>query len=246
MPFRQAHRVALRKLSLYWRLQKPVVCLEDECSDFIPVPSTQISPADHLFHRCNACLGLHDPQQPCRVLLKQAREGLPIRHCHACEEPADEDDLLYEHLYRATCLHDFCDACLARWSRAMLVDESVYPFRCCQPIPVQEILAYLEPGLAAAVSARKLELETSDRLYCAEPECSAFIPPSSVDDQFVVCGRCALRTCKLCKASDHGAADCPQDTELQGVLDLGQDEQWQRCYVCRTMVSLEIGCNHMT
>jgi hypothetical protein len=48
----------------------------------------------------------------------------------------------------------------------------------------------------------------------------------------------------VCKANHTG--DCPEDVGLQQVLDAAQEYGWQRCYNCRRVVELDIGCNHIT
>lgn len=145
----------------------------------------------------------------------------------------------------------------------MLLDESLFPFRCCGPIPATEILYYLEPRLAAQVVVRIQELGTSDRVYCGDPECGAFIPTANpfgvgaetevvagrrvdVVVRLLTCVRCGRRTCRNCSHLEHGVEECPADAETQAVLELGRTEGWQRCPGCRTLVSLDMGCNHMT
>lgn len=220
------------------------MCIEDECQAISPLsaPASELSSQE---------------SEPSPSTTHNIPRHLPLRHCNACEEEAAEHDLLYENMYRTPCAHDFCGTCLIRWSRAMLLDESLFPFRCCVPIPATEILHYLEPRLAAQVVVRIQELGTSERVYCGDPECGAFIPaanPFGVDAgrrvdvvvQFLTCVRCGRRTCRNCNHLEHGVEECPADAALQAVLELGRTEGWQRCYGCRTLVSLDMGCNHMT
>jgi len=59
------------------------------------------------------------------------------------------------------------------------------------------------------------------------------------------CPDCSTVTCTLCKAASH-RGDCPADTVLQQVLQTADENRWQRCYSCRRLVELDIGCNHIT
>ena len=75
--------------------------------------------------------------------------------------------------------------------------------------------------------------------------CSAFIRVENIENERATCPVCAEVTCTMCKAEAH-TGDCPADTALQLVLDTANENGWQRCYGCRRLVELDIGCNHIT
>jgi hypothetical protein len=51
----------------------------------------------------------------------------------------------------------------------------------------------------------------------------------------------------MCKGNAHPMGkDCPEDSELDTVLKMGEKSGWRRCYKCRTLVELAQGCTHMT
>lgn len=68
----------------------------------------------------------------------------------------------------------------------------------------------------------------------------------AIENDVATCSICYTETCTICKSQAHIGAECPNHTALQAVIDLGNENNWQRCYSCRRMVELEIGCNHMT
>ncbi|PLN80222.1 hypothetical protein BDW42DRAFT_194653 [Aspergillus taichungensis] len=95
-------------------------------------------------------------------------------------------------------------------------------------------------------SERALGYTTKDRVYCADPTCSKFIPPFAIDDDHGTCPVCQQKTHLPCRSLEHPGVDCPMDETLQHVLAMANAANWQRCFHCRTMVKLQHGCNHMT
>lgn len=58
--------------------------------------------------------------------------------------------------------------------------------------------------------------------------------------------QCQTKTCALCKAANHEREDCPKDEATAAVLATAKEAGWTRCYRCRSMVELTLGCFHMT
>lgn len=50
----------------------------------------------------------------------------------------------------------------------------------------------------------------------------------------------------MCKAASHGNAECPKDTDTAAVLNAANRAGWTRCYRCRAVIELTVGCYHMT
>lgn len=44
----------------------------------------------------------------------------------------------------------------------------------------------------------------------------------------------------------HEDEECPEDMEMEDLLNAAAEKKWQRCYSCRRMVELTIGCNHIS
>jgi hypothetical protein len=145
------------------------------------------------------------------------------------------------------CGHVYCNACMKQLFINATKDEELYPPRCCgNIIPANIALRLLSYKELQAFSAKGIECNTIDRVYCADISCSTFIPVRSITGDLARCPTCRKGTHTLCKSLEHPDQDCPLDEALQQVLSLGESEGWRRCFNCRSMVELGRGCNHMT
>ncbi|RYO75013.1 hypothetical protein DL766_007819 [Monosporascus sp. MC13-8B] len=172
------------------------------------------------------------------------------RNCEACG-----DRKHFAELARAPCRHEYCRGCLGRLFENAMVDETLFPPRCCkQPIPLHQNLVFLDADVARRFRGKAVEFSTPNRTYCHDGRCRAFVPPSryvhDAEDGGSVaatarCGECGARTCTACKGAAH-RGDCPHDVQLQQVIRLAREQGWQRCRNCWGMVELNMGCNHMT
>lgn len=145
------------------------------------------------------------------------------------------------------CGHEYCLDCTRQMFLGAIRDEELYPPRCCGNV--------LPPGVAMRVlnyqelrdfSERALEWTAKDRVYCADPTCSTFIPVFAIKDEHGTCPKCRQQTHLPCRSLIHPGVDCPMDENLPAVLEIAEAEGWKRCPHCRTMVELLRGCNHMT
>jgi hypothetical protein len=163
------------------------------------------------------------------------------RRCEACREEGKFFDIA-----RLPCCHEYCRDSLRALFEAAMTDESLFPPRCCrQPIKINSVRIFLIAELVRGYWEKKIEFETPNRTYCHSSKCSAFISLDHIEDEVGTCPNCYLTTCTTGKGSAH-AADCPDDSLLQQVLDLAQQNEWQRCYNCSRVVELDHGCNHIT
>ena len=164
------------------------------------------------------------------------------KSCVACHDVKKYFDVI-----AASCQHEYCWGCLRHLFSAALTDESLFPPRCCrQAIPLDSVGVFLTKELKDQFGAKKIEFSTPNRTYCCRPACSAFVGGDAIENDVATCSVCYTQTCTTCKSQAHIGTECPNDTALQAVIDLGNENNWQRCYSCRRMVELEIGCNHMT
>ncbi|KAI3392256.1 hypothetical protein diail_5944 [Diaporthe ilicicola] len=162
------------------------------------------------------------------------------RRCDACWDQKDPSELA-----RAPCRHEYCRECLSTLFQDSMTDESLFPPRCCgQPVPLDENQVFLNADLVQQFRRKASELSSPDRTYCHNRNCSAFIPTVEGGPQVVSCHECGSRTCVACKNLEH-SGDCPDDEELQQVLQLARDQRWQRCQNCRRVIELRDGCVHM-
>ncbi|KAG9999184.1 hypothetical protein KCU78_g16044, partial [Aureobasidium melanogenum] len=152
--------------------------------------------------------------------------------------------------FRAPCgAHFYCHDCLKDLYEYTIGDESLYLPSCCKhEINYDDVKAILDEKLVQRYN-KKIEYETEPkkRTYCCGPNCEAFVPETSIQGEGATCLDCGRRTCTICKEEAH-RGDCPKDEDTQSVLELASREGWQRCYnnKCRRVVSLAVGCNHMT
>ena len=150
------------------------------------------------------------------------------------------------NVYQAPCGHGYCKDCLITLFQSSTIDEALFPPRCCrQVMPLPLVRQYLDSTLVQAFEQKAVEYRTSDRTYCSQSTCSAFISVENFVNESGTCTMCGFLTCTICKANAH-AGDCPQDTAMQQVLEVGKEAGWQRCQTCRRLVELTIGCYHMT
>jgi len=160
--------------------------------------------------------------------------------CVSCMEDIPPTDVA-----QLPCEHYYCGPCILQLFNTSLVDETLFPPRCCQQlIPPAKFHAFLTPELIKSYVKKKQELETTDRTYCSDPSCSTFMRPENIAGDCATCPECKKVTCTMCKAPAH-KGDCPADEFLQKVLELAKEAGWQRCSSCKAMVSITIGCNCM-
>ncbi|OKL57856.1 hypothetical protein UA08_06595 [Talaromyces atroroseus] len=152
-----------------------------------------------------------------------------------------------EPFLRGYCGHELCRDCAREIYLGAIRDEELYPPRCCgRPFSPGIILQVLEYSEFRAFCEKALEYIAENRVYCAEPTCSTFIPPSAIHGDNGICPDCHQQTHLPCRALAHPGVDCPLDHTFQGVLAIADTQNWRRCFNCRTMVELERGCNHIT
>ncbi|CAD6500646.1 BgTH12-06355 [Blumeria graminis f. sp. triticale] len=177
-----------------------------------------------------------------RRIIPLKSSEVPRNNCTACQNLLPSNILV-----RCPCSHDYCEDCLSDLFRASITDESLFPPRCCkQPIVLNSrVSEILSSELVDRFEEKKIEIETPDRTYCSNQLCSAFIRMEFIAEEKAECKKCGTTTCIICKGASH-IGDCPSDKSLNLLLELAEERGWQRCYNCRRVVELEIGCNHMT
>lgn len=163
------------------------------------------------------------------------------KQCVSCLEK------VHTSMFKSSCGHELCHDCITQMFLGAIKDEELYPPRCCgEVVPPEIALRVLSYAELRDFSQRAIEWTAKDRLYCANPTCSKFIPPSAIQDEIGTCPGCDQRTHLTCRSFEHPGVDCPMDEALQGVLKIAEGENWQRCFHCRTMVELQHGCHHIT
>jgi len=165
------------------------------------------------------------------------------RQCTACMEQFPSFDIA-----RAPCRHEYCCQCLKDLFDASMIDDSLFPPRCCrQSITPGAVRGFLPAELIKRYEQKKIEFDTPNRTYCSNPRCSSFILPghANIGNENLTCTQCGTKTCTICKEAAH-SGDCPVDTALQQMLMAAEENEWQRCFNCHSVVELDHGCNHIT
>ncbi|KAK3074708.1 hypothetical protein LTR53_002651 [Teratosphaeriaceae sp. CCFEE 6253] len=167
-------------------------------------------------------------------------QGKPVT-CTSCGDNRRENKTV-----KAPCDHIYCDDCLRTLYRASMVDETLFPPRCCrQEFDWDIIHNHLTDELGNAFQTKRIELQTKNRTYCHVSRCSAFINPADYVDNNAPCPNGCVDTCVACKQATHAGA-CPTNEELAAFLAAAGLHGWQRCFDCNRVVELRTGCNHMT
>lgn len=149
----------------------------------------------------------------------------------------------------APCSHIYCHKCVIDLFESAMVDESLFPPRCCsQNMILKATQSFLPAELLKEYHEKGLEYSTSNKTYCYLyiSTCLAFIPSQCIQDDVATCKICYSKTCSICKGKCHENEDCPSNQGVKELLSIAVEEKWQRCYSCRRMVELTTGCNHIS
>lgn len=147
---------------------------------------------------------------------------------------------------RLACNDIYCKECLKSFFLRVTKDESLFPPKCHgQPIDIALIEAELSDDELDAYRLAEQEFTSTNRIYCARPECARFIPETDITDDCAYCEACGAETCPECKALAHDGR-CPEDEDRERLRRFGRRQGWQTCYACGEMVVRDEGCDHMT
>ncbi|KAJ5584347.1 uncharacterized protein N7459_004147 [Penicillium hispanicum] len=161
------------------------------------------------------------------------------RECTLCTELHPFVDL-----FESPCSHSYCKTCIARLFEDSLIDDSLFPPRCCRiALPFSAVRKFLDLDVVRRFEEKSIERNDPFRTYCSNKLCSAYILPEHVQGYTGICRECKQETCTLCKQPSH-TDECD---EIQDELrELGKTQGWQECAKCGHLLELHTGCYHMT
>jgi IBR domain, a half RING-finger domain len=161
--------------------------------------------------------------------------------CSVCGEavhPHATVRLVYSDVY--------CKPCLKSFFLRVAKDESLFLPTCHrQAIDISTIEADFSVEELTAYQSAELEFSSTDRVYCANPECAKFIPMPQRALDCASCEACSAGTCIHCKALAHEGG-CPADEARQSLINFADEQGWKPCFGCGKMVFRYEGCDHMT
>lgn len=119
------------------------------------------------------------------------------------------------------CGHRMCYQHVRQIFNSSMTDETLFPPRCCgtHEVPVEAARAFLGRHFPIGFDARALEMQSTDRTYCNDPNCSTFIPPGQIVGDVAICPTCEVWTCTLCKHAGHIRGECPEVGSTVTLID---------------------------
>lgn len=189
--------------------------------------------------------GIHNPSSTFNISGTQSYRKKPPTQlkCTICHEKQDSQQMI-----AVSCGCVYCRSCLKRRITRAIEAEYMSPARCCNlTIDLPVIRTLLSPDVLRDYEAKTIEYSSTDRTYCANRTCSAFVGKDNIQGDKAVCTmpQCHTATCTKCKGEWH-EGDCPVDENLQLLLAEAKKQDWKKCTKCGTLIEFVDGCNHMT
>lgn len=173
------------------------------------------------------------------------------------------------------CGHRFCKLCNSRHAEARVLSAGQMDVTCPHPgcptiLSLGQISLLLSAKTLDILTRRQIEaaIPDSERVYCPYLDCSALLMkpignnhtsssthPHATAFGCVECELCHRSFCLECAVPWHGDLSCAAyqgevaNKRLAGdekLLQLADQNKWQRCKNCRRIVELSTGCHHMT
>lgn len=117
-------------------------------------------------------------------------EGSAAVECTSCLE-----DCPRENVFKATCDHLYCLDCVKDLVTLAMIDEGLFPPRCCHtPFPNALVQALLPHEDRQKFQLKAEEHATTDRLYCSRMTCSRFLGSATDTKIAVQCPDCHSET----------------------------------------------------
>ncbi|XP_052194373.1 E3 ubiquitin-protein ligase RSL1-like [Diospyros lotus] len=170
--------------------------------------------------------------------------------CEVCVEPTPPESRFKNN---ATCVHQFCTNCVARYIQVKVEDDRAANVKCPAPNCHHMLDAiYCRPIIGRRVFDAWCDVLCDnallglDRCYCPNQECSAVVVNEcGANVKRSECPNCERPFCFQCKLPWHAGYRCGEardgnDTEF-GIL--AEERNWIRCPECNHYVELIEGCS---
>ncbi|KAJ9653864.1 hypothetical protein H2198_007030 [Neophaeococcomyces mojaviensis] len=189
-----------------------------------------------------------EASEPSRKKMRTAedRESVPLPRCQICCEEL-EGPYVKPCFF---CKSAWCYDCLKSDFTAVLGDPERFPARCCGKVKHYDMARGIVPTSEyAKYRTRFEEFNTTKPIYCANPICSAFLPPrlAGPDERGQIhCPECKETTCKDCRmVVDAFEKDGHKCAESKDITELLKKFDYKRCPRCNTGVAKMFGCSHV-
>ncbi|SPO02225.1 uncharacterized protein DNG_04898 [Cephalotrichum gorgonifer] len=149
---------------------------------------------------------------------------------------------------RLGCGCHYCAPCLRRCIRAGLRNEESWPPRCHERLAESDVRWVRRAPLLLLWGrlAQEWDSPAAERIYCARPACSAFIPSGLGGEDEARCGACGEVTCAKCRRPWHAGVPCEAEAEDEALMNMMDEYGFASCDNCRRIVEIREGCNHVT
>ena len=157
------------------------------------------------------------PSNPVSYALRQIAvfEHLPQLkvECSVC------GDSVHPHAtLRLACNDLYCKPCLKSFFLHVAKDETLFPPKCHgESIDISIVEADFSVEELALYRSAEEEFFCTHRVYCANSDCTKFIPMPQRSRDRAICRVCSAETCMHCKALAHEGG-CPVDEAKQSLL----------------------------
>ncbi|GAA6049919.1 hypothetical protein JCM3770_007050 [Rhodotorula araucariae] len=163
--------------------------------------------------------------------------------CYVCSDGHDKRSV------RVDCGHLYCFPCLRQLCLLATKDETLNPASCCkQAINPLHFTKVVTPRQHTAYLDALKEFNSLDRVYCANPRCSAFLCAALNQNRtLATCSQCLARTCQACRGPWHlsDKEPCAAEADDVAASKLAQLVRGVRCPTCHRVVMRNGGCAHV-
>ncbi|KAI9591574.1 hypothetical protein BDF19DRAFT_454526 [Syncephalis fuscata] len=221
---------------------------------------------------CNMIISFEQPQKECgefTELPSTNKDADTRKTCFIClEKLVKSTQLVDGHVgysgpglpcQSLKCGHTYCTPCLATYLKIKLRGFSnPFPLYCPQsncPCEVadSQIVDILSGSDYDLWKSKRAESDMRNKIYCPNKRCSILIDInaiSSIDGSLTMCSSCHHAICIHCKVLWHNAYEKlemhGESNEDSAVLYMATEENWCRCFNCKTLIELKEGSNHIT